>query len=413
VCPFSLRGYSSRRLLISSCSMLLATAAPAAVLATEDPKTGNVPMSAADAHSGPGSTKAGANHRTKTSANNTKPSFTVSHGLSHSLQKYTGVTWLTDRALSGVASTALSLKTGGIVHAKIRTYGLTDLFDGEFKSVDVRANGGKLHGVPFGKVHIATDTPFKLHYFQRKGHNSGLRTPVLFNIEGDMAEKDVSHALESHVVSSGLRFLKLDLPGLGSQHLQVLNPKVDLRGNKVILDSFLVTAGADKETGIPLHVEAVPRLDGERKVVLKEMQIQSSEIQDPEHFSAFADELLNPLIDFGRMDRFTHAFRMSKLNVDNERVNYAGKLLLAPKPTDKPTFSAPFIVNSQEAARAQAAAKSASEEKASTSETKTETKTERTTEVRTGTATGSSTANSTERSTERSTESTTGTGAAK
>src|SRR5206468_926538 len=150
---------------------------------------------------------------------------------------------------------------------------------------------------------------------------------------------------------NGLRFLKLDLPGLGQQHLQVLQPKVDLSGNRVILDSFLVTAGALRETGIPLHVEATPKLEGERFVLLKDMQIQSKEIEDPEHFCAFTDELLNPLIDFSRMDRFTHAFRMSKLNVENERVNYAGNLLLAPKPSDKPTYSAPFIVNSQKVAR--------------------------------------------------------------
>jgi hypothetical protein len=297
----------------------------------------------------------------------TAPPFKTSHGVSRLLQKYSGITWLTNSAMSGIASTALSVKTRGLVRAKVRTFGLTDLFDGEFKSVEIKASGGKIQGVPFGNVRIATNTPFKLRYFQRKGHNSGLRTPVLFNIEGDLAESDVSHALKSRTISNGLRFLKLDLPGLGEQRLQVLEPKVELSGDKVILDSFLITAGAPKETGIPLHVEASPRLEGDRFVVLKDMQIESKEIADPQSFASFTDELLNPLIDFGRMDRFTHAFRMSKLNVGNARVNYAGKLLLAPKQSSKPTFSAPFIVNSQAVARAaaeKAAAEKAAAEKA-------------------------------------------------
>ena len=80
-------------------------------------------------------------------------------------------------------------------------------------------------------------------------------------------------ALENaRAVTDSLRFLKIDLPGLGEQHLQVLKPTLNLDADKVILDTYLVTAGADRSSGIPLHVVARPALEQERFIMLKDMQ---------------------------------------------------------------------------------------------------------------------------------------------
>ena len=282
--------------------------------------------------------------------NKPKPPFRTARGISHALQKYSGINWLTNTVASGVTSAALSVKTGSLVKAKVRTYNFTDLLDGEFESVDVKVNGGKFDGMPLGKLHVSTTNPFKMRYFQRKGHNSGLRTPLMVTLEGDVAEKDISKALNSKEVTSQLRFLKLDLPGLGEQHLQVLNPKVELVGDKIKVNSWLVTAGAPHDTGIPLEVVASPRLKDDRLIMLDDLQVKSSEIIEPEKFSQFAADLLNPLVDFGRMDRFTHAIRFQKIDIENERVTFAGRLLLAPKRTKVPTFSAPYHLGEEQKA---------------------------------------------------------------
>lgn len=325
-------------IFVSGASLPLAANAADPVAGAASPTA--VMSSSAPATSTPTTTST-ATTKVKTSGE-AHPPFHVARGFSRVAQKYTGITWLTNETLSGIASTMLSLKTHGLVHARIRAYSFTDLLDGEFRSVDISARSGEFHGVPFGSVHVASQTPFKLRYFQRKGHDSGLRTPLLLSLSGDIDERAVSKALKAPAVANGLRFLKLDLPGLGEQHLQVLQPHVDLDKGRIILDSYLITAGASRDTGIPLHVVATPQLEKERYIVLRNMKVQSSEIQDPEDFADFTDKLLNPLIDFGRMDRFTHAFRLSNLDVTDGRVNYSGRLLLAPKQTAKPTFSAPF-----------------------------------------------------------------------
>jgi hypothetical protein len=164
----------------------------------------------------------------------------------------------------------------------------------------------------------------------------------LVAVDGDVDGKELSNALRSKKVAAGLRFLKLDLPGLGEQRLQVLDPKVDIEGGKVHINSWLVTAGAPKSSGVPLDLLATPQLEGERYVVLHDLKVNSDALVEPEQFSTFAQELFNPLVDFGRLDRFTHAIRFSKLEVADERVNFTGRLLLAPKPSKTPTFSAPF-----------------------------------------------------------------------
>lgn len=269
------------------------------------------------------------------------PPFKVSSGFSHAFQKYSGLNWLTNATLSGTTSLVLSAKTHGFVHARIRTYGFTDLFDGEFRSVDITAHGGKFRGVPFGNVHLATDNPFKLHYFQRRGHNNWLLTPLMVSVDGDIDQAELSRAMNSDTVTDNLRFLKFDLPGLGEQRLQVLKPKVELVNGHVKVNSFLITAGAPKETGVRLEVTAKPFLEKERYIKLDDMSVVSPDIDHAETLGPFTEQLFNPLIDFGRFDRFTHAFRMTNFAVDSDRVKYAGRLLLVPKQTAKPTFSAP------------------------------------------------------------------------
>ena len=60
-------------------------------------------------------------------------------------------------------------------------------------------------------------------------------------------------------------------------------------------------------------------------------KVESSDIIEPEKFSEFAEELLNPLIDLKRMDRKDHAFRLSSLDVGEKGLTGEGKLILAPK----------------------------------------------------------------------------------
>jgi len=262
-----------------------------------------------------------------------KPPFETAQGISRAVQKYTGISLLTNVVLSSTASVLLSARLRTLVKAKIKTYSFTDLLDGEFKSIDIKLNGGRFEGVPLGKIHGHTTNPFKVRYFKSGGKQAGLECPVMINIDGALSERAISRALNSRKVASGLRFMKLDLPGLGEQTLQVLHPEVEVIGDQLKVNAWLITEGASKETGIPLEVIATPVLEKERYIMLREMKVKSTAIENPEAFADFVSKLLNPLIDFGRMDRKTHAVRLQKLQVKNGRVTFAARLLLAPPPS--------------------------------------------------------------------------------
>ena len=53
-------------------------------------------------------------------------------------------------------------------------------------------------------------------------------------------------------------------------------------------------------------------------------------IVEPEKFASFVEELINPIVDFGRYDRTTHAFRLSKFAVEEKSVSGQGELILVP-----------------------------------------------------------------------------------
>ncbi len=258
--------------------------------------------------------------------------FQIAGKTSRTIQKYTGLTWVGNHLVSAGAGLALKSRLGGKVKVKARSYSFTDMLQGKFETVEVHMKNSKVKGIPMGTVIARTDQPVKVRYFKKNGQRAGVETPVLVSLSGSINEEQVTRALNSKEISQVLRILKLDLPGLGEQQLQILDPEVLLEKDQITLKTVMITKGAAKETGVPLTIVAHPVLEGDRLIVLKETKIDSKIIEKPELFAQFAEELLNPLFDFGRLDRQSHALRVQKLNLSDKEVSFDGKLLLAPKP---------------------------------------------------------------------------------
>lgn len=252
--------------------------------------------------------------------------FKIAGKTSRAIQKYTGLTFATDLILSTAGSVATKCVLHGKPKCKVRSYSFTDALSGKFKHIEVKLRHCTYQGVPLPDLTLANLTPI------RTGSKYKILTPVMVSVAGQADEQLISRALQTPAVSSRLNFLRFDLPGLGDQHLQVLNPQVKLDEGKICIDTQLVTSGAAAETGIKVAISAKPVLKEERFIELQETRVDSNDIIEPEKFSVFAQDLLNPLVDFGRMDRNTRAFRLTDFHTDDHKVNFAGKLLLAPKP---------------------------------------------------------------------------------
>jgi len=262
--------------------------------------------------------------------------FPLSSKFSRRLQRYTGINWLGAAVASQAASFAVHRKLGGKVKVKIKTYSFTDLIAGKLKSVSLEVRDPRLSGIGLGEVTVKSVNPIWYAYRKPKiGESRGLKSPVMLCVKASLSQKQIAKALENPSVSSKLHGLKLDLPGLGEQQLEVVHPKVEILDDLLKLEGTLVTKGGTLESGVPVTISARPKLIGDSQIVLEQMKVDSPDIVDPEKFADFTSKLLNPVVDFARMDRRDHAFRLDSLKVSGKKgdVEGDGRLLLVPRPT--------------------------------------------------------------------------------
>jgi hypothetical protein len=262
--------------------------------------------------------------------------FPISKPISRNVQKFTGVTMISQFIAAQGAQHVLHRKLGGKVKVRIRTWSLTDLIAGKVKSIDVKLKGCTYKGMPIGTAEISAHTPVWLRLRSEGDDKAGLREPLLLTAKVDFASEDVSDALAINSIASAMRGLRLDLPGLGEQQLQVLSPRVNLDSGKIVVDATLVTAGAPKSTGVAMHVVGTPSLEGNDRIILKEMKVDCPDIVEPEKFALFVEQLLNPIVNFQRFDRANFAMRLNALDVTEKRVHAEGSILVAPRPHKKP-----------------------------------------------------------------------------
>ena len=257
------------------------------------------------------------------------PPFKVAGKVSRTLQTVTGLNLLASVVAGQTAKTVLKKKLGGDVKVKVKLYSFTDLLSGKIKSVDCSLDGSKIKGVSVGRVNATTNQPIWLDLHDKR--HIQLKTPVLVSVKAAVSQDEVSAALKSERVAKSLRGLNLDLPGLGAQQLQVVNPKVTFVEDTICIDGLLKSEGADDSTGVPLKITGKLKLKGDDRIEIADMKVESSDIIEPEKFATFVEELLNPLIDLKRMDRKDHAFRLTSLDVGKDGLTGEGRLVIAPK----------------------------------------------------------------------------------
>lgn len=257
-------------------------------------------------------------------AQNQSDELPLGNRLLRVVQTATGMNFLASFVASKVTGAVLSKKTGGRVKAKVGTYSLTDLASGKIKSIKIVVTHPKLSGVELGEFQIKTQKPLWVTRRSLKRPNEML---VYFKFTQDQIQK----ILADERARAMLKGLKIDLPGLGAQEIEVIEPSVVIGQDSVDIKAFLVTKGAARDTGIDLAIFGQPKLVEERKIIIDSLKIESKTIDEPAVFADFVSKLVNPIIDFARFDRTDHAFRLSVLTVNPGKIEGMGRLLLVPR----------------------------------------------------------------------------------
>ncbi len=240
------------------------------------------------------------------------------------VQTATGMNFLASFVASKVTGVVLSKKTGGRVKAKVGTYSLTDLAAGKVKSIKIAVTHPKLNGVELGEFQIKTQKPLWV------GKRS-LKQPNEMLVYFKFTQGQIQKILADERATAMLKGLKIDLPGLGAQEISVIDPSVVIGQDSLDIKVFLVTKGAERDTGVQLAIFGHPKLVEERKIIIDELKIESETIDEPLIFADFVSKLVNPIIDFARFDRTDHAFRLSVLTVNPGKIEGMGRLLLVPR----------------------------------------------------------------------------------
>jgi hypothetical protein len=284
-----------------------------------------------DAKPAPGTATA---HGAVAQSKNKPVPFAIGSAFSRNIQKVTGVNFITGIVAGVIAQSVLHHKLGGKIKVSVKTFSLTDLIAGKVKSVSIQSHGCHLHGVPLGDFSAHSNDPIWFDYRKGGDHVYGLNNPVMLAVKAELNENHVCRALAAEAVIKSMRGLKLDLPGLGETQLQVLNPKVTMAQGLINIHALLVTEGSSADTGIDLEISATPKLVGS-KIMLENMHVSCPEIEDPQTFAKFAEDLFNPVVDFGRFDRSNFAFRLTSFELAHDKIIGDGCLLLVPKATTK------------------------------------------------------------------------------
>lgn len=263
------------------------------------------------------------------------PPFPIAGKVSRTVQKYTGLNFIGQVIADQAAQKALRRRLGsGHIKVRVHSYSLTDLCAGKVRSVNVELAQCLIKAFPIGDLQFASANPIWYDPGWH-GHRRGLKMPFMFNVKARLNRAELANALNNPKVSESIRGLKLDLPGLGAQQLQIINPKLELQdGGIVKIDAILITQDGAPETGVPIKISGRPSIEAQR-IWLRDMKVDSPDIPNPVEFADFVSELVNPIFDMGRYDRKDHAFRITQFVVKPDKVLADGTLVLSPKEDSK------------------------------------------------------------------------------
>jgi hypothetical protein len=237
-----------------------------------------------------------------------RPTFAITGKFNRIFQKCTGITYISEVTTDYVAQKILKRKFGGKVKVTVKTYSFTDLIHLKVRVATVRMTGAHYKEIPLGKIEIQSRTPFWVGLGEHK--HPSLQKVALLSFKTEYSDKELGQILHSEQVTNALRFLKLDLsslgPGLDEQKLQMHEPELRLDDGSIILKTTVATPNADPSTGSAITVSGNPQLRGDDLVYLEKVKVESPDIEDPERFSKFVENLINPLIN---LKQFCYALR--------------------------------------------------------------------------------------------------------
>src|SRR5690348_10544841 len=102
------------------------------------------------------------------------PPFKVAGKTSRAIQKYTGLTWLSEKTVDLGGGITAKCILHGHPGVKVKAYSFTDALKGKFQSVSVDLKDCSYNHVPLADLKLQTSTPLQFRLFKSKKGAAGV-----------------------------------------------------------------------------------------------------------------------------------------------------------------------------------------------------------------------------------------------
>lgn len=242
-------------------------------------------------------------------------------GILYSLQKYTGLNYLLDLFVETAIKVVIKLKTRAKeVKVDLKLYSAWDLFKKKAKYFKIDIRDLSIQRVPIEQILLTIDDPI---YFRKNRVLLPLRINTFIRVDLESVTKVLNNLPKWKEI---FKKLELPLPPFGSTQISVndINIKINDVGLIYAQGSVSSPINPDSES---LRLEFTGNLAlKDKKIIVSNLE---SEIEDiftkdsdtGRSFSAFLEDLINPVFNFGKYERNGLVVEKVNLSFSKEDIN--------------------------------------------------------------------------------------------
>jgi hypothetical protein len=263
----------------------------------------------------------------------TEPRPALSNPVSRTLQQVLGINAIASWIGGRILARELAEEVDGNLSVKIKTFSGFDLLAGKARQISI--HGKELvydDTLPITEVRVWTrqETPI----FVSGKRKPALMMPVEARLKAVIDEDEVNRYFRGEKGRAALTNVKVDLPPFGPQHVDILEPHVDITSQGLKLTGLVNVHGAPVANALGVEIAGKLQLndDGD-KLQLADLKVDLEGVEDTTAMTGFIQEYFAKVADFSKIKVKRHqvAVRMDAPKSDSDRLVVTGSVVIAPK----------------------------------------------------------------------------------
>ena len=242
--------------------------------------------------------------------------------------KITGMTFLSEKIAQAVIGRELKKATKERFKVKMKTYSLSDLVQGRFKSLEISGKNLEIEGVYLSKLDIKTVCPF--NYVELNKNYVKFRENMVMEFKTEISDSDLRKTIQSTGYLDKLN--KTNLSALGITFFKLSGADVWIKNNKVYF-TIKVTSPMSSSP-IPITVRSDLKVE-DGQIVMTKLDLANIYTVIDLSKVTYLVNALNPLtFSMDVLNNKNSKMSIKTVNIIGDKIEIAGNILV-PKNTGK------------------------------------------------------------------------------